>query len=184
MTAKRNIPEKERGPSVKKRYEIKDNGKNATGRPTAYQEQFNEQAYKLCLLGATDKELADFFEVDEATLNNWKIDFPKFFESIKEGREVADANVSKSLYKRATGYTYTESRTESGTGYVRTSETEKEVPPDPTAAIFWLKNRRPRNWRDKQEVEHSGSIDSEPDLTKLTDQELAEYAKLNRKLRE
>jgi hypothetical protein len=42
------------------------------GRPTKYQPEFAEQAYKLCLLGATDPEMADFFEVCVATVQNWK----------------------------------------------------------------------------------------------------------------
>ncbi len=52
-------------------------------RPTKYQEAYAEQARKLCLLGYTDAELADFFEVSESTINKWKLDYPKFSESIK-----------------------------------------------------------------------------------------------------
>lgn len=55
-------------------------------RPTKYQEAYAEQARKLCLLGYTDAELADFFEVSESTINKWKIDYPKFSESIKRVR--------------------------------------------------------------------------------------------------
>lgn len=52
-------------------------------RPTKYQEAYAEQARKLCLLGYTDAELADFFEVSESTINKWKLDYPEFSESIK-----------------------------------------------------------------------------------------------------
>lgn len=55
-------------------------------RPTKYQEAYAEQARKLCLLGYTDAELADFFEVSESTINKWKLDYPEFSESIKKGR--------------------------------------------------------------------------------------------------
>lgn len=55
-------------------------------RPTKYQEAYAEQARKLCLLGYTDAELADFFEVSEATINNWKLEYPEFLESIKRVR--------------------------------------------------------------------------------------------------
>ena len=70
-------------------------------RPTKYQEAYAEQARKLCLLGYTDAELADFFEVSESTINKWKLDYPKFSESIKKGKAVADAEVSDRLYQRA-----------------------------------------------------------------------------------
>ena len=60
-------------------------------RPTKYQEAYAEQARKLCLLGYTDAELADFFEVSESPINKWKLDYPEFSESIKKGKAVADA---------------------------------------------------------------------------------------------
>ncbi len=66
-------------------------------RPTKYQEAYAEQARKLCLLGYTDAELADFFEVSESTINKWKLDYPEFSESIKKGKAVADAEVSDRL---------------------------------------------------------------------------------------
>lgn len=55
-------------------------------RPTKYQEAYAEQARKLCLLGYTDAELADFFEVSESTINKWKLDYPEFSESLKRVR--------------------------------------------------------------------------------------------------
>lgn len=58
------------------------------GRPTDYQESYNEQAEKLCKLGATDAELADFFDIAESTLNNWKSEYPEFMESIKRVRHL------------------------------------------------------------------------------------------------
>lgn len=58
------------------------------GAPTKYDEVFNEQVYKLCLLGAIDKEIAEFFNVCEATINNWKIEYPEFLESIKKGNKL------------------------------------------------------------------------------------------------
>ena len=80
------------------------------GQPTKYDSKYAEQAYKLCLLGHTDKELADFFEVDESTINNWKNAHPEFFESIKAGKEVADAEIAVSLYHRAKGYSHPEDK--------------------------------------------------------------------------
>lgn len=72
-----------------------------TGRPSRYKSEYSQQAYKLCLLlGATDKNLADYFDVSEATINNWKHQHPEFLESLKAGKEEADARVGESLYQR------------------------------------------------------------------------------------
>lgn len=130
--------------------------KNKGGRPSAYKEEYKKQAYKLSLLGLTDKQMADVFGVSEATFNNWKESKEGFLESLKEGKEVADAEVSQSLYKRAKGYDYIEEKQEVEQGVV-TKEiiTTKHVPADTTSMIFWLKNRQPQLWRDKQELEHS-----------------------------
>jgi len=100
------------------------------GAPTKYSAEMNEQVTKLCLLGATDVELASFFGVCEKTINNWKHDHPEFLQSIKDGKENADARVAKSLYQTA-------------------------LDGNTTAQIFWLKNRRSKEWRDKQEVDHT-----------------------------
>ncbi len=129
------------------------------GRPTDYRKEYNEQARKLCLLGYTDKELAEFFGICEATLNNWKIKHPKFLESLKKGKEVADADVAQSLYHRAIGYSHEEDdiRTVSiagGGSEIVITPTIKHYPPDTAAAIIWLKNRQGKKWRDKQVVEH------------------------------
>lgn len=139
------------------------------GRPSAYKEEYNEQAYKLCLLGHTDAELAEFFEVDESTINNWKIAHPAFFESIKKGKAIADSEVAGSLFKRAIGYGYDETTYEKINididGVAKEDDLKKEaykkkvvtkeVAPDVTAQIFWLKNRQKKVWRDKQEHEHT-----------------------------
>ena len=133
--------------------------KNLGGRPTLYKEEYSEQAYKLCLLGATDKDMADFFGVTEQTVNNWKESEPKFFESIKKGKQYADANVAEKLYHRAIGYEHPEVVTASFQGQITdTMEVTKHYAPDPTAAIFWLKNRQPKQWRDKQDVNLDGDI--------------------------
>ncbi len=123
-------------------------------RPSKYKEEFNEQARKLCLLGATDKELADFFEVDEATINRWKKDKDGFCKSLKEGKIIADANVGDALYQRACGYSHPEDKIfNNGPDKPPTIiPTTKHYPPDTAAAFIWLKNRRGQNWRDKSEV--------------------------------
>jgi hypothetical protein len=128
------------------------------GRPTNYKSEYNELAYKFCLLGAIDKDLAGFFDVSEQTINSWKQKHPQFLESIKRGKNIADANVANSLYQRATGYEHPEDEIFNNKGEPMIVPTVKRYPPEPTAAIFWLKNRQPKLWRDKQEVEISKSI--------------------------
>ncbi len=103
-------------------------------------------------MGATDKDLADFFGVSETTINNWKNEHPKFLESIKEGKELADSNVAKSLYERANGYSHPDVHVSNYQGDVTLTELTKHYPPDTTAGIFWLKNRQPGKWRDRKEV--------------------------------
>lgn len=159
------------------------------GRPSDFKEEFIEQAYKLCLLGATDKELGDFFGVTEQTVNNWKKTKDGFFESIKRGKMEADAKVAASLYHRALGFETTEVVTASFQGIISDMKTVKKVyPPDPTSAIFWLKNRQPDKWRDKQEVDHKstdGTMSPQPkDLSKLSAEELKSYREIVGKLSE
>ncbi|AYP69033.1 hypothetical protein [Acinetobacter phage vB_AbaM_IME512] len=131
---------------------------NEVGRPTKYKEEYNEQAYKLCLLGHTDEELAQFFEVDVSTIHRWKHDHPDFCDSIKKGKEIADGNVVASLYHRAIGYQAPDIDIKMYEGEIIETPYIKHYPPDATSAIFWLKNRQPKKWRDKQVTEHEGQI--------------------------
>lgn len=124
-------------------------------RPTDYRPEYAEQAHKLCLLGYTDKQLADFFGVNESTINRWKHKYPEFCMSIKSGKVIADAQVVESLYNRATGIEVTEVEVRDDGKKKVKRVTKKHIPPDPTAQIFWLKNRQPELWRDKPTVENS-----------------------------
>lgn len=125
-----------------------------------YKPEYDELAYNYALLGVTDKQLSEFFGVCEATLNNWKNDHPSFLESLKQGKGQADAMVAKSLFKRALGYSHPETKIATRDGQITdTLDVEKHYAPDPTAAIFWLKNRQPEIWRDKKEVSFdNGSV--------------------------
>ena len=131
------------------------------GRPSKYRPEFADQAHKLCLLGATDAELADFFEVCEATVNNWKTEHPGFLESIRAGKVKADAEVAHSLYKSATGHHFTAEKVVKIGDKLEAVRYQAFLPGDPTAAFKWLQNRRSQNWRDKQSVEHSGHVTHE-----------------------
>lgn len=119
------------------------------GRPTDYRKEYNDQAEKLCKLGATDKELADFFGVVEDTINEWKIKYLQFSVSIKAGKTLADANVASRLYERAMGFEHDSEEIKVVDGEIERVPVRKIYPPDSTAAIFWLKNRQKEKWRDK-----------------------------------
>jgi hypothetical protein len=118
-------------------------------RPTKYRDEFATQAHCLCRLGATDAELAFALGVDERTINRWKKRFPQFCQSIKGGKLFADINVVEALYQKATGYQYSEDDIRVIRGEVVKTTTTRHYPPDTTACIFWLKNRRPEQWQNQ-----------------------------------
>ena len=145
--------------------------KKKRGRKSEYKIEYSDQALKLCLLGATDKELAEFFSVSEQTLNKWKKDYPEFLESLKKGKSIADANVASRLYNRAIGYACEATKFAASEGKITDSkEYTEHYPPDTTAAIFWLKNRQPEKWRDKKEVDTNVNLGDE--LEGLSDEQL------------
>jgi phage terminase Nu1 subunit (DNA packaging protein) len=123
------------------------------GRPTDYQESYAGQAEKLCKLGATDIELADFFEVDVRTIYRWKHSIPEFCQALKVGKDALDDRVERSLYNRAVGYSFASEKLFSYQGVVTRADVIEHVPPDPGAAMSWLKNRRGDVWREKSEVD-------------------------------
>jgi hypothetical protein len=129
------------------------------GRPSKYVPAFAAQAAKLCKLGATDRDLAGFFDVDERTINRWKIEHEDFCQSLKLGKEEADKRVEQSLYRRATGYSHDAVKIFNDEGAPLVVPYVEHYPPDTTACIFWLKNRKPAEWRDKVEQEHTGSTE-------------------------
>ncbi len=132
------------------------------GRPTEYKAEYAEQAAKLCALGATDYELADFFGVDTRTIYRWKNVHEDFCQALIAGKENADARVERALYNRAVGYTFESEKVFQFQGEIIRADTVEHVAADPSAAKLWLTNRRPADWRDKQEHEHSGKLELVP----------------------
>lgn len=122
---------------------------NKGGRPSSFDPKFIKQAFRLSLLGLTDVEMADIFEVTEATFNNWKKQKPGFLSSIKKGKELADSRVVQSLYRRAIGYSHPEDDIRAVNGSIVITPTIKHYPPDPVACIYWLNNRRRKTWSNK-----------------------------------
>lgn len=128
------------------------------GRPSSYDPKNASQARKLSELGATDQEIADFFEVDVRTIYRWKHDHEDFCQALKVGKDIADERVERSLFQRAIGYEQDEVKI-----FMPAQAAEPvyapfraKIAPDTTAAIFWLKNRRSQEWRDVKAQEHSG----------------------------
>ena len=141
-------------------------------RPSKYKNEYAEKAYKLCLLGATDKDMADFFDTSEQTINSWKKNYPEFLESLKRGKMEADSVIAQKLFHRAKGYDHPEDKIFNANGEPLVVPTTKHYPPDTVAAIFWLKNRQPAKWRDRQDINHSGSMDINNPYKDLTTEEL------------
>jgi hypothetical protein len=145
------------------------------GRPSKFKVEFVEKARELCENGATNRELADFFRVNETTIWQWAHTHPAFSNALKVGKDLADERVVQSLYRRAVGYSFDAVHISNYQGSVSQTPIVEHVPPDVTAGIFWLKNRRPAEWRDVKAVEHSGSV-THKHVSELTDDELAAIA--------
>ena len=131
--------------------------KGKGGRPTKFKPEYVEEVFKLCLLGATNEEIARFFNVATSTIDKWIAEIPEFSGSLKEGREGADSRVAKTLYQRALGWEHKAVKivADAKTGAEHQVPYTERYPPDTTAGIFWLKNRRPDLWRDMQRKEHT-----------------------------
>jgi len=143
------------------------------GRPTKYKLEYVAQAAKLCQLGATDAQLADFFEVSLSTISLWKVEHTEFSDAIKIPKDQANERVAQSLYRRAMGYEHDEVDIKVVDKEIVITPIRKYYPPDSTAMIFWLKNRQPDQWRDKTEVSGEMRVIS---ATDLKDDELAAIA--------
>ena len=148
-------------------------GSRNRGRPSSFKKEHVEQARKIYELGATDREVADVLDIAESTLYRWAKDHPEFAEAMKVGKSGADDRVERSLYHKAVGYTYPSEKVFQFQGdIVRTPVTE-HVPPDTTACIFWLKNRRKDDWRDRQQHELSGKDGGPIETRNVTDEDRA-----------
>lgn len=119
-----------------------------------------DKVRRLAELGHTDHFMADFFGVKYEAWMYWKKAYPAFFEVLKSWKDHADARVERSMYEAAVGYEHEEQKIFCNKdGYVTKVTTRKKYPPDVKAAIFWLKNRKPEEWKDKTEIETNGTMD-------------------------
>lgn len=137
----------------------------AIGRPTLYRPEYAEQAAKLCKLGATDADLADFFGVTKRTVERWRSAHEDFCRAVTIGKEEADNAVERSLYQRAVGYEQEAVKIfmPAGASEPVYAPYREKVAPDTAAAIFWLKNRRKEHWRERseQDVNHKHTFSDE-----------------------
>lgn len=129
-----------------------DSEKLPMGAPSKFLTKINPEIVEMLYRkGFTDKEVAKVLEVDEASIHNWKKEHPDFFESLKSWKDEADEKIERSLYERAVGYSHPDTKYFCHEGYVIAEPTTKHYPPDVTAQIFWLKNRKSKEWRDRVE---------------------------------
>lgn len=106
--------------------------------------------------GLIDEDIAHNVGISPATLYEWKKRFPEISEALKKGKEIVDIQVENALFKRAMGYEYEETKIIiSEKDGKRVETVKKQMPPDTTAQIFWLKNRKPEKWRDRVEVQNN-----------------------------
>ena len=120
-----------------------------------YKPDFCPIAYKFCLLGATNDDLAGLFEVSLATIGNWLRQYPAFKKAVQDGRDVADADVAHALLQKAKGFTHEDVKILQIEGEAEQVEYNRYFPPDTQAAIFWLRNRRRKQWRELIEHDHT-----------------------------
>ena len=118
-----------------------------SGQPTSYKAEYCAQARNYCRLGATNEELAKFFEVSPRTIDNWMATHAPFGEAVRDGRLLADAEVANRLYERAIGFEQVIERREAFRGEEKVITTKVHYPPDTNACMFWLRNRQPKLWR-------------------------------------
>jgi hypothetical protein len=124
----------------------------AGGRPTIYKPENAEIARYACMLGATNETLAARFDVCRRTIDSWIASIPEFSFAVKQGREGANEAVVSALFMRATGMEQKMTKVFCHRGQPVTADYTVRLPPDVRACIFWLRNRRPEEWRENRPV--------------------------------
>lgn len=115
-----------------------------------------------CRDGLIEEQIAKNLGIGVSTLSKYKVEHIELVEALKKGKEFADVQVENALNKRALGYSYVEVKTTTNAdGKVSTTEITKEVAADPTAMIFWLKNRKPKEWRDRKDIDSNINVTGE-----------------------
>ena len=121
------------------------------GRPTLYRPEHASRGRQLCARGATNLDLAGRFGVARSTIGQWIATHSEFAEAVQQGRDLADATAVESLFRRVTGYDHQADKVFLYRGETRTASYTAHVPPETRACMFWLRNRRPEDWREISE---------------------------------
>lgn len=124
--------------------------------------------------GLTNDQIAKNMGITERTLYKWQRRDNQIRQVLNVGKDVADREVENALFKSALGYDYKE---ETVTNDGRVVTVTKHQKANTTAQIFWLKNRKPTEWRDKRDVAHEGEINSSVNLSNISDEDLRKLAK-------
>ena len=133
-----------------------DDERPRMGRPSEYKPEYCEQARKLCAGGFTIQQVADFLDVERSTIYYWAAHYGEFSDALKIGKDRATERVEESLYHRAVGYSHPEEKLFCHEGEVIRASTVKHYPPDTGAMVWWLKNQKPSEWRERN-GEHDAS---------------------------
>lgn len=129
-------------------------GSRKEGRPSKYVPSVHDTTVEvLATLGATDCEIAKALGVSRSTLDRWKNNHPEFQDTLKRAKAIADSQVEKALFQRAVGYSHPDVHVSNYQGKITLTKITKAYPPDTTAMIFWLKNRKPSEWRDRVDAD-------------------------------
>lgn len=153
-----------------------------TGRKTEYSQEYLKRAAEGAAAGETDKEIYTALGISHTTFYLWKHKHPEFAEAVTRAKDVANARIEAKAYERAMGATVRRQqaykvRDPDGSERMEVIDLEEDLPPDTTMLQFWLKNRDPSRWRDKQEIEVGGNVimrtflDPKPDWAKERDGE-------------
>ena len=139
--------------------------KHPGGRPTKLTSKLRAAIFFLARRGCTEAQISEVLGIAKSTLNNWKGQI-EFLDSLKRSKDVADDLVERSLFERALGYEFAEEQVIGiGRGEQEVVQVRRRLPPDVTAYIFWLKNRRRDQWRDRSECKHAGALTLEELVT-------------------
>lgn len=140
------------------------------GRPTKYKKEYDHIAESVCELGGTTPEIARTLSVAISTVNKWIAEIPSFSDAVKQGKALADNKVQQSLYNRAIGCSVTDSDIRVIEGKIVITDLDKNFPPDTTAALAWLHNRKRDKWKPRRASEDTGVVEEVADaLNRIAD---------------
>jgi hypothetical protein len=148
------------------------------GRPTKFNEAIREKILELAKSGKTNSQIADIVGVHVRTLENWQGKHKDFLWAFRESKSVADDLVEAAFFQRAVGYTHDSEKIFcTKDGKVRRVKTKEHYPPDVSAGQFWLTNRQPGRWKNKQKGEDDHTVEHKHKFETLSDAELDEEIK-------